>query len=196
MKDTSLSLSEYLDKPWKTTLKNIKEGKRHSMSWCLKHLCTKELLNSNVLNGNVLDIGCGIGQRSFIACETNKCNIVGIDGSECAINYANKNYKNINLSFIVGDITKMPFNNNYFDNAFMLAVIEHVKDTNLLINEIKRVITSKGKIFISVTENDYHSSPDHVHSFSTDTICKAFKGLKIINHFVKDHIIFLTIENK
>lgn len=189
------SFSNDLDKAWGKSLEKVKSGKRN-MNWCLSHPITKELLNSNILQKNVLDIGCGIGQRAFIACKDNKCSIIGIDGSNIAIQYANETFKLPKLKFVVGNITKMPFKDNYFDNAYMLAVIEHIQNTDLLLSEIKRVIRPGGKIFISVTENDYHSSPDHVHSFSVNKIRKIFNDFKMINIFVKHHIIFLTIENK
>jgi len=188
------SLFNYLDEGWEKPLKKIKNGKR-SMNWCLNHPITKELLNSNILKNKVIDIGCGVGQRAFIACKNKKCNIVGIDGSKNAIKYATENFKLPNLKFVVDDVTNMPFDSNSFDNAYMLAVIEHVQNTDLLLSEIKRIVVPKGRIFISVTENDYHSSPDHVHSFSVDGICKVLNEFKIINIFVKDHIIFITIEN-
>ena len=183
-----------LDNHWISVLNKGKKGKRFSMKWYLDHVITKELLNSCVLQGNVLDIGCGTGHRSFIAYEQSKCNIIGIDGSRYAINYANKKFSRNMLKFVNGDIISMPFLNNSFDNVYMLAVIEHVTNTKFLLSEIERVIVPKGKLFLCVTENDYHSSPDHVHIFSKRLLYKTFNAYKIINSFIKNHIIFMTIE--
>jgi ubiquinone/menaquinone biosynthesis C-methylase UbiE len=186
--------SRILDNHWISALNKGKKGKRFSMKWYLDHVITKELLKSCVLQGNVLDIGCGTGHRSFIAYEQSKCNIVGIDGSMYAINYANKNFSRDMLKFVNSDVVSMPFLNNSFDNVYMLAVIEHISNTKFLLSEIERVIVPKGKLFLCVTENDYHSSPDHVHIFSKRLLYKTFNAYKIINSFVKNHIIFMTIE--
>lgn len=179
---------EKLDAPW------IAVGERRSMKWYRGHPSTKELLNSCVLRGNVLDIGCGTGQRAFIAHEQSKCNLVGIDGSAYAINYANEKFSVPTLKYVFGDVTSMPFLDNSFDNAYMLAVIEHILDTELLLFEIKRVVVPKGKLFVDVTQNDYHASPDHVHVFSETSLRETFREYRIINDFVKSHRIFMTVE--
>lgn len=188
------TLTKKLDPHWISSLKKIQKGKRFSMEWYINHPITKELLNSCVLHGKVLDIGCGTGQRASIAHKKSKCNIIGIDGSKYAINYASEKFRNPTLNFVNNNVLTMPFLNNFFDNAYMLGVIEHIPNTNLLISEIKRIIIPGGNLFISVTENDYHSSPDHVHIFSKELMHKTFQKYKIINSFVKDHIIFMTIQ--
>ena len=173
---------------------SLKARGRFTMEWYRAHPITKELLNSCVLNGKVLDIGCGTGHRSFIAHEQNECDMIGIDGSAYAIRYAKKNFSPSTLSFLVGNITSMCFQDKSFDNAFMLAVIEHVLHTNSLLSEIKRVVVPGGRLFLCVTENNYHASPDHIHIFSEISLRKTFQSYKIIKSFVSNHIIFMTIE--
>ena len=184
-----------LDDHWISALDKVKKGgKRFSMEWYLKHPITIELLNSCVLEDNVLDIGCGTGQRAFIVHEQEECNIVGIDGSAYAIDYANDKFGSTTLRFVNDNVTAMPFKNNSFDNAYMLAVIEHVSNTELLLSEIERVLAPGGTLFLCVTENDYHSSPDHVHVFSKTSLHETFKDYKIIDSFVKGNIIFMTVK--
>lgn len=189
------SLSVKLDEAWIGVLK--KKNKRHTIDWYLEHPITKELLISDVLHGNVIDIGCGLGYRTFIVSKHMNCNVTGIDGSAYAIQYAKKHFILDKLKFVTGDVTSMSFLNDSFDNAYMLAVIEHIDDIDTLIKEIKRVVVKNGKILISVTENDYHSSPDHVHIFSKDKLHKTLtlKGFEIISSFVESNIIFMVVKN-
>jgi ubiquinone/menaquinone biosynthesis C-methylase UbiE len=183
-----------LDKDWQEALANpIRRKGRFSLQWYKDHPITEELLNSNVLEGKVIDLGCGIGVRAFLAAQKIKeSEIIGVDASRYAIRYATDNFKLSNLHFSYADLLKLPFKDYAFDNAYMLAVIEHIADTNALLREIKRVLKSNGKLFLSVTDRDYHSSPDHVHIFSKKLIKNILieHNLKILDIYVKEHIIF------
>jgi len=139
----------------------------------------------------VLDLGCGIGGRTYAAAiKFPAARLIGLDRSDFAIGYARNNFNTVNTEYTVGNILELPFGYKTFDNAFMLAVIEHVEETNLLLKEIVRV--TSGKLFLSVTENDYHWDVNHVHRYS----CKSLEDI-IRQHFdiemiyVREHIIFV-----
>ena len=183
-----------LDRDWQKALTNsVRRKGRFSLQWYKDHPITKELLNSDILEGKVIDLGCGIGVRAFLAAQKIKeGEIIGVDASRYAIQYANNNFKLSNLHFSYADLLKLPFKDHAFDNAYMLAVIEYIADTNALLREVKRVLKSNGKLFLSVTDRDYHSSPDHVHIFSKKLIKNILieHNLKILDIYVKEHIIF------
>jgi ubiquinone/menaquinone biosynthesis C-methylase UbiE len=181
-----------LDNHWKKALDEAKAGGRFTLKWFREHPITRELLKSEVLEGHVLEIGCGLGQRAFIAHRNKDCRITGMDASWFAVGHATKTYGAEGLTFEVGDATRMPFPSRSFDNAYMLAVFEHIPDSEKLLREIRRVLKPGGKLFVSVTENNYHASPDHVHVSSHEGLRKAFAGLDVVNSYVQDHIIFLT----
>ena len=173
-------------------IRNIQRPKKKgyfTLTWYKNHIITKELLKNDVLHGVVLDIGCGLGTRAFLA--SKHCKVVGIDFSRIAIGYATKHF---NSHFCVADILRMPFRDQTFDNAFMLAVIEHVKDLRTLISEIRRVLRPFGKLFISVTDRDYHGDPSHVHIFTKNSLLAVFKPCTILQSYIKGHIIFATIQ--
>ena len=185
------------DKEWQDALMGeiIKGGERFTLKWYENHPITGKLLKSNVLRGEVMDLGCGIGARTFLAAQNNnRVKITGIDASQYAINYAIDNFKSSNLDFICADLLRVPFKKATFDNAYMLEVIEHIVETNALLSEIKRVVKPRGKLFLSVTEKDYHSDSSHVHIFTKNSLKHVLKEFKILNLYVKAHIIFATIE--
>jgi len=181
---------------WKIILNEETErrGERFTIDWYRNHIITKELLKSGILQGEIIDLGCGIGTRAFLAQEQSGARITGIDASQYAINHAINNFHSHNLDFLCGDLTKMPFKDGAFDNAYMLAVIEHIVDTSALLGEIKRIVKSKGRLFLSVTENNYHSDSSHVHIFTKKKLKKDLGDFKLLTLYVKGHIIFATIE--
>lgn len=103
-------------------------------------------------NKVVLDVACGTGYGSDYLIKNGAKKIVGLDISGEAINYAKDNYKNSNLTFIVGDSTKLPFENEEFDAIVSFETIEHIKEYNKFLDECERVL-KKGGIFICSTPN-------------------------------------------
>ena len=166
-----------------------KKGNYCTLTWYRKHLITKELLKSSVLHDLVLDIGCGLGARTFLASKS--CTVIGIDFSWVAVEYATRHFGS---RFCVADVLGMPFEDQTFDNAVMLATIEHIKNLKALILEISRVIRPLGKLFISVTDRDYHGHPSHVHIFTKSSLMAVFKSFAVLESYVKGHIIFATIQ--
>lgn len=96
-------------------------------------------------NFNILEIGCGEGILLNKLKEKNpNCNLVGID-----IN-PNVNFLSIPNTIIkIEDATNMSFKDNSFDLVYAVDVLEHIKDVDLAIKEIKRVLKEKGKLIIS-----------------------------------------------
>jgi len=79
----------------------------------------------------LLDCGCGTGELCFLAAsKKDDIHIIGIDISRNSIQQAqslalSKNTKQ-KLSFIVGDIEKLPFRQNVFDATLMVNVLHHL----------------------------------------------------------------------
>ncbi|UCC91688.1 MAG: class I SAM-dependent methyltransferase [Candidatus Aenigmatarchaeota archaeon] len=99
---------------------------------------------------NILDIGCGTGAGSwYVAREGFR--IYGIDGSETAIKLAKKRFGNENLTgdFKIGDITSLPYPDEFFDGVIDLAAMEcnRINDIKKIISEVYRVLKPGGKFF-------------------------------------------------
>lgn len=107
----------------------------------------------------VLEIGCGNGYGAKLI---NKYfypkQIIGIDVDERMIERAIKS-KIANISFEVGDVTKMKFPNNSFDSVFDFGVIHHIPNWKECIDEVYRVIKDDGRFFIEDFSIDSFNSP-------------------------------------
>lgn len=102
----------------------------------------------------ILEAGCGTGKFCFWL-EEKGVHAIGIDIVpgiiKVAANYARD--AGFQSSFIVGDVSKLPFRDNSFDGYISLGVIEHfrsITDVIETLNEAKRVIKQGGKIVIVV----------------------------------------------
>jgi ubiquinone/menaquinone biosynthesis C-methylase UbiE len=110
-------------------------------------------------HGSILDLGCGSG-RHFIR----GLRIYGIDHSERMIELAKDNArkKGIDAVLKVADLSKLPFDDNFFDSAICAAVIHGMPrdKRRAALLEIKRVLKPESSIIISVW---YHEQKGDRH---------------------------------
>ena len=94
----------------------------------------------------VLDLGCGSGKllRDLFL------RGVGVDLSSKLITFARD--KRTNHDYLVADIKHLPFQGVQFPAVVCVDVLEHVNDTEQLIEELKR-ITEIGGIVVIITAN-------------------------------------------
>jgi len=133
----------------------IKENEYPPLKY--RHKYILEMINEEKLpaDSKILDIGCGPGElvldlaRSFN-------NIYGIDISEEMIRIARDKMDNHNLSgksiiFGVGDIEKLGLKDNYFDVVVCSGIVEYLRNDDLWVDEIKRVMKTDGILIVNVT---------------------------------------------
>lgn len=98
-------------------------------------------------NNKILDIGCFDG--ILLSLVNNQDNdFFGLDASDWAIEHMRK--KEIKVQqFFLDDKTKLPFENDYFDIVVAGEIIEHIFDTDFLLEEISRVLKPGGKLLMS-----------------------------------------------
>jgi len=118
----------------------------------LEHHLRKQSILSLVKTGQlILDIGTGDGDIAIeMALMGNK--VVGIDIDEKTLDIAqnlSKKY-NVEVSFKVGDATRLPFKDKTFDLILWGDVIEHFENPNLLLTEGYRVLKKDGEAIITV----------------------------------------------
>lgn len=110
---------------------------------------------ANISKGDsVLDLGSGAGNDCFVARHIvgEKGIITGIDFTDEMLNRANINNKKLgysNVSFVKGDIEKMPFGKNSFDVVISNCVLNLVPNKEKAFAEIMRVLKRGGHFCIS-----------------------------------------------
>ncbi len=132
----STSLKHYYNKIWEG-------GEEPSYISAL----TEPLDNMHINNKTmILDIGCGNGLIGEGLIKKYKCKMVGIDISSSALNMAKQ--KGYDVRFCDLDHGGLPFEDNYFDIIIASAIIEHIYDPKILLEEAYRVLGQRGKIII------------------------------------------------
>lgn len=98
---------------------------------------------------SVLDVACGVGYGTFLLAKEGAKEVVGMDISSEAIDYAQKKYRKENVAFFRADAEKMPFKKEQFDVVVSFETIEHLKNQLAFMQEIKRVLKREGLLIIS-----------------------------------------------
>lgn len=135
----------------------------------------------------ILDAGCGEGlPMKYFKQKNTKLSFVGIDIDKRVLSIAKNNVKT--ERFVLMDVTKMRYKNNYYDLVLMLEVLEHLENPEAAIVEVKRV--SKNWCIFSVPNEPWFSflsflsgmhlrrlgrHPEHIHFWSSQTFTKLIK---------------------
>lgn len=104
-------------------------------------------------NQKTLDIGCASGYfiRGLHA-HVHGCFIVGIDLNRKSLQTAKKFYCG---EFVCCVAHLLPFVDDFFDNVTCLEVLEHIDDEDAVIKEAHRVLSTNGRLVLSVPRHSF-----------------------------------------
>ena len=148
-------MTDFIKQTWDNQAEKHKES--HWASWGDNYAISLEVENiaKYIKEGdNVLDIGCANGYSTFEQFNRNKIKIHGVDYSEKMIEHAQESKKNKKLgdqiTFSVGDIRQLDFEDNFFDVTYTTRVIINLPNWKEQVNGISECIrvTKKGGIII------------------------------------------------
>jgi SAM-dependent methyltransferase len=112
------------------------------------------------IKGDVLELGCGEGRGIDLIIKKAKT-YTAIDKIRPVVDTLVAKYPN--QKFVTGHFPPVPFEANRFDTILTFQVIEHVKDDDLFVKEIYRLLKPGGKALITtpnikmtLTRNPWH----------------------------------------
>lgn len=118
-------------------------------------------------NKAVLDVACGTGYGVGYMTEKGAGEVVGVDISMVAVNYARERFgKDNKASFICADAIRLPFVENAFDIVVSFETIEHIRQYRKFLAECLRVLKENGLLICS-TPNRRIFSPNLAKPINT-----------------------------
>lgn len=121
------------------------------------HIARYRLVERYVEGKAMIDMGCGAGYGSNSLSRLAK-SVRGVDLSEEAIGHAKRRYSAPNLGYEIGDVTKLPFEDDSFEVAISFEVIEHLSRPEDLVVEAKRVVKDDGLFIVSTPDKQTYSN--------------------------------------
>jgi len=105
----------------------------------------------------IFEPGCGTGAQTVtLAANNPDSTLTSMDISAESIEKARARVAHLaNVSFKQGDIYNLPFEDESFDHVFVCFVLEHLKEPDKALAELKRVLAKDGSI--TVVEGDHGS---------------------------------------
>lgn len=134
----------------------------------------------------ILDCGCGIGICCKILKENGYKKIIGIDIDKNKLDFAKQfcNVKRMNCE-------NLNFPNKSFDVIIALNIIEHLRNPQKFLYEVKRILRTRGLLIISTPNTSLLRKllgktdlcPEHLHYWSYRKFIRLIKnnGFKVID---------------
>jgi ubiquinone/menaquinone biosynthesis C-methylase UbiE len=111
------------------------------------------LREAGVRGGRVLDAGAGGGHAAVAIAEAMpEANVVGVDLCEPLLQIARDNAKRAcvadRVSFVAGDVQKMPFEDDRFEAVVSIDTLHCVDDPVAMVDECERVLAPGGTLLV------------------------------------------------
>lgn len=108
-----------------------------------------KLIPFDIENKKVLEIGCGLGAHTETLAKK-KAILTSVDLAPTSIIVTKKRLKlkNLKANLLECDAEKLPFPNDYFDIIWSWGVIHHSPNTKKCAQEISRVLSKNGTLYI------------------------------------------------
>jgi ubiquinone/menaquinone biosynthesis C-methylase UbiE len=151
----------------------------------LEHQHRYLLASQIVENKTILDIASGEGYGSNILSKF-ATHVYGVDIDAQTIDHAKKRYSKENITFLTGDCTNIPLDNDSIDVVISFETLEHITEHDKMLSEIKRILHKDGILLISTpfkndsstTQPKYHLKELYRHEF-TALLSKYFNNINI-----------------
>jgi SAM-dependent methyltransferase len=126
-----------------------------------EHLVRYHIAAQLAESRRVLDAACGEGYGTNLIAAASATSAVGIDLDAGTIEHARLRYPA--AEFVQGDIQRLPFEDGAFDLVVSFETIEHVRDPERVLDELRRVLVDEGVLVISTPNKDQYLVENEFH---------------------------------
>jgi GT2 family glycosyltransferase/2-polyprenyl-3-methyl-5-hydroxy-6-metoxy-1,4-benzoquinol methylase/spore maturation protein CgeB len=112
----------------------------------------------------VLDLGSGAGYGAKIL-KRDAARVVGLDLDRPAQQFGNRVFADPGIRRIVGDIRSVGLKAHLFDVAVCFEAMEHVREHDALLGEIRRLLRPDGTLVISTPNKQIYGQPANANAY-------------------------------
>lgn len=172
-------MESYGERQVSATLEGIREDHRQRYLWALSHMETPAC---------ALDAGCGVGYGSNLLSQKAE-QVIGLDISQEAIDYANRFWKNEKIRFFAADLHFLRFDEPppKFDAAVCFECIEHMAIPELFLCRLRSYLAPGARVFLSVPHESVqpfylHRNPYHFMHYTQSDLDSLLRrtGFRLI----------------
>lgn len=116
----------------------------------------------------VLDAACGVGYGTAMLAER-ACEVIGIDNSREAIDYAEKHYHKPNIIYLLKDLDMEDISKLSVHVSVCLETLEHLKRPQDFLETLKK-ITSRAIVLSTPIVPTKHENQYHLHDWTQQDI--------------------------
>lgn len=144
----------------------------------IEHLHRYAIAHELAAGLDVLDIACGEGYGSHLLAGCAK-SVLGVDIAADVVAHAAGKYRRHNLRYARGSATAVPLPDDAVDLVVSFETIEHLREHDDMLAELRRVLRPGGRVVISSPDRRYyseatgHTNPFHLRELS----CEEFREL-------------------
>lgn len=121
-----------------------------------------QLIKNLGSQAKILDLGSGVQRRA-----------------PHVINLDIQKFDNVD---VLGDAHSLPFKDNTFDAVILEAILEHVKDPEIVVSEVFRVLKVGGWVCVAVPFiQGYHASPEDYQRYTVDGLKHLLRKFKQVD---------------
>jgi ubiquinone/menaquinone biosynthesis C-methylase UbiE len=152
--------------------------------YCLRlmHLSAYEEVAKIARGKKVLEIGCNTGYGTKLLSQVCR-RIVGVDLSPNALRTAAAKYCGANVDYLLVDGMKLPFRDGEFELVISFQVIEHIRNYETYLSELKRVLGADGIAVFTTPNARVRLDPGmtpwnefHVREFSAEELGELLRS--------------------
>lgn len=131
---------------------------------------------SVVAGKDVLDAGCGVGYGARILAQGGAASVLGVDIAPDAIEQSKTRAGSI-ARFAVADLRSLGSPDRSFDVIVCFETIEHVDDSETVLDELRRVLRPEGVLALSTPNRAVHipGNPHHVREYLPSELLSALE---------------------
>ena len=138
-----------------------------------EHQARYRLALPHVRGRRVLDAGCGTGWGCSLLLTAGAHSVVGVDLSNEAVTNCRKTVPD--AEFRIGNLQNLPADDGDFDVVVCFEALEHTTDTDATLDELVRVLTADGLLFVSSPNPKVYKpgNPFHLHEMPPEELYTA-----------------------